>query len=539
MSKKETQNTEQKPEKVMTKYDLKVQRRKEEKERERRQQRVGNIIGIVVVAALVCIVASFPIRSYLTVHETYVKVNGENISKVEFDYNYHVASNNYLTQYGYYLYMMGMDLSGDITSQMYTENLTWGDFFEELAVENLAQNKALTAQAKAEGFSYDTADDYEAYMDSLKEAASEAGRTVKSYIKDLFGSYATESRLKPYVEEMLYANAYYNELAERMKPAQGEIEAHYRENTQNYDSVDYYLKTVDAELPTEPTELADPVEEKTDTGTEGSEAGAEGSDAQGETEEAYQPSEAEIEAAMKLAKTEADRTVKSIEKDGELKTNVRRTAVATLLRDWMFDSARKQGDTTVIEDATNHRYYVVQFEDRYLEEIPSADIRLIQTRGDNGQAILDEWKGGAATEESFAALCDKYNDPELNAPEGGLHEAVSPSDLGGELGDWISDASRSTGDTTVISLEDNEYTYIVYYIAQNDAEWILDIRQTLLNETMSDYMSGLVESAQVEDPKGHLRYLEVRRAEEAAAESAAQESGEGSSEGAEESSAAE
>lgn len=141
MSKKETQNTEQKPEKVMTKYDLKVQRRKEEKERERRQQRVGNIIGIVVVAALVCIVASFPIRSYLTVHETYVKVNGENISKVEFDYNYHVASNNYLTQYGYYLYMMGMDLSGDITSQMYTENLTWGDFFEELAVENLAQNK--------------------------------------------------------------------------------------------------------------------------------------------------------------------------------------------------------------------------------------------------------------------------------------------------------------------------------------------------------------------------------------------------------------
>ena len=113
MSKKETQNTEQKPEKVMTKYDLKMQRRKEQKERELRQQKVSNIIGIVVVALLVCIVASFPVRNYLTIHGTYVKVNGENISKVEFDYNYHVASSGYLSQYGYYLYMMGLDLSGD------------------------------------------------------------------------------------------------------------------------------------------------------------------------------------------------------------------------------------------------------------------------------------------------------------------------------------------------------------------------------------------------------------------------------------------
>ena len=32
MSKKQTQNTDQAPEKVVTKYDLKMQRRKEEKE---------------------------------------------------------------------------------------------------------------------------------------------------------------------------------------------------------------------------------------------------------------------------------------------------------------------------------------------------------------------------------------------------------------------------------------------------------------------------------------------------------------------------
>ena len=57
MSKKETQNTGDKPEKIVTKYDLKVQRRKEEKEKARRDERVGRIIGIALLAVLVCFIS--------------------------------------------------------------------------------------------------------------------------------------------------------------------------------------------------------------------------------------------------------------------------------------------------------------------------------------------------------------------------------------------------------------------------------------------------------------------------------------------------
>ena len=53
MSKKQTQNTDQAPEKVVTKYDLKMQRRKEEKERAEKSRRRDSIIGIVIVAALI------------------------------------------------------------------------------------------------------------------------------------------------------------------------------------------------------------------------------------------------------------------------------------------------------------------------------------------------------------------------------------------------------------------------------------------------------------------------------------------------------
>lgn len=511
MSKKETQNTGDKPEKIVTKYDRKVQRRKEEKERARREERVGRIIGIALLAVLVCIVASFPIRNYLTVNGTYIKVSGEKVSRVEFDYHYQVASSDYINQYGAYLSYFGLDLSRDVRTQMYSDTLTWGDFFEEMAVDNIGREKALLKAAKEEGFTYDVAADYDEYKEQLKEAASEAGTTVKELVKQLYGAYATEARVKPYVQNGMYLNAYVDLLTERLEPAREEIQEYYDNDKASYDSVDYYLTSVDAELPTEPTELADPVEE-----TEGESEGEEG------TEEAYKPSEAEIEAAMKLAKAEADKKEKTVQADGELNTNKKRSAVTSVLRDWLFDDERKAGDTAVIEDSTLHRYYVVRFEKRYLDETPSSDIRVVVTAGDNGQAILDEWKSGDATEESFTALCEKYNDTSVFSAEGGLLEAVTPSGLPEELGDWVSESGRTEGDTAVISPESEENTYVVYYGGPNDPEWILNIRNTLLSQKMTEYMETAVGEIDVDDPKENLRYLKVRAEEEAAAASEAQ-----------------
>ena len=130
MSKKETQKAEQTPEKVVTKYDLKVRRRQELKEKEKREQRISKIVCIVMLAAVVCLVASFPIRNWLMVNGTYLQVDGEKISRVEFDYNYGLVSSNFLAQNATYLYYMGVDLSGDLSKQMYSETLTWKDYFD-------------------------------------------------------------------------------------------------------------------------------------------------------------------------------------------------------------------------------------------------------------------------------------------------------------------------------------------------------------------------------------------------------------------------
>ena len=505
-------DTGEKQGKIVTRYDRKVERRKQQKAKEEREKKIARITGIVLAVVLVCFVASFPIRTLMTVNGTYITVDGEKVTKVEFDYYYNIAMSNYLNGQGAWLYYAGIDLSGDLSKQMYSEDMSFKDFFDEMAVELISQNKALEREGRAAGFAYDTAEKYQDYMESLKENAKQEGVTAKAYIQGSYGPYATESRVKPFVEEMMYANAYYESVVKAMDISQDEIQQYYDENKNNYDLIDFRLASVSAELPKEPTELADPVEsaapaDGTETGTEGS---------QGE----YEPSEAEIAAAMEKAKAEADSLEKTIKTEGEQTVGAFYSDVTYLLRDWLFSEDRKPGDTTVIEDSTAHRYYVLGFEKRYRNESLSADARVIMTNGGNGQEILDEWKSGEATEASFAELSDKYNDPAITSVEGGLYEGMLVSSLIDELKAWFFDSSRAKGDTAVISPEGDSYSYVVYYVAPNREEWILSIENTLRSSRATEYIDGLVDSVAVEDKKGNLNYLKVyaKREENAKAE---------------------
>lgn len=519
MSKNEkvTENKEQKEQteqKVMTKYDRKVQKRKEEKEKEKKEERISTAVGIVFLVALVCLVASFPIRTYLATHETYVVINGEEVNKVEFDYVYNTTKNNYITQYGSYLSYFGLDTSKDLSTQMYSDTLTWQDYFEQNAVESLKQNKALMAEAKAAGFTYDTTDEYNTFKETIKTSAASAGVSDKEYVRSIYGSYATMGRIKEYVKNDMVMNAYYQKLQEDNAPSDDEIQSYYEENKATYDSVDYRLTTIEADLPTEPTELADPVEE-TAADTTGTTDGTAATDTTQDT--AYQPSDAEIAKAMEDAKVLADDAEQTVAKDGEAHENEKKSSVNYMISDWLFDDARKAGDTTVITNDNSHCYYVVAFEKRYLDETPSADVRvIIPTEDKNGEEILEEWKNGAATEDSFAELCKKYTQDTSAVENGGLFEQVTKTGMTEELSNWIFDSSRQAGDTVAITVSDT--TYVLYYIGQDQPEWKINIKNTLVSDTMSQHVQDITADVTVEDPKGKLNYLKVQAEESAAAE---------------------
>lgn len=510
MSKKEkvTEKQDAAEEKVMTRYDRRVQKRKEQEEKEKREQKIGMTIGILVVAALVCLIASFPIRTYLAVNETFVEIDGKKVTRVEFDYNYNINKNNYLNQYGSYLSYFGVDPSADLSQQMYSDTMTWEDFFQEMTVDNIIRNKALLAEASASGFTHDTAAEYKEFETSIKAAASEQGMSLSDFLKANYGPFATMGRLQGYIKDSMVSSAYYEKIAEEKKPAEDAIVSHYEENKNDYDSVDYRMITVNAELPTEPTELADPVDEA-DTGEADDGAGTESPE-----EETYQPSEAEVEAAMKEAKKEADAKLGEVASAGELYENATSASVTSAVRDWLFDASRKEGDTTVIEDSAGNRYYVVAFEKRYLDETPTADVRVIITGPEDTDAntILEEWKNGEATEESFIELYGKYNQDATMAGSGGLYEALSPSGMDELMADWIFEEGRAGGDTTAITGEDGSH-YVMYYVGQNDPQWKLSITNTLLTDILNEYLEQITEGYEVSDPKGNLNYLKVQASE--------------------------
>ena len=548
---KKTQDRAETQEKVVTRYDLKMQRRREQKIKEAREKRIASVIGVVLLAGLICLLLSFPIRSWLMIHGTYIEVAGEKVSRLEFDYNFNLVKNNYVAQNSMYFSYLGIDLSGDLSQKMFSETLSWKDFFDEMAVDNIRQTKALQKEMRAAGFSYDATEQYEQYKESLKQSAADSGVTVDSYVKQLFGSYATMSRIESFVKTGMETKAYYDSVSESKTPTDEEIMAYYNENKDSYDCVDYRLLTVYAELPTEPTDPTAVEPESTDDAESVDETGsvddaesaneaetvdeAETTDETGETvaeedtESVYEPTEAEIQAAMATAKEEADAKLETVAEEGELYEKAQQADAPYLLREWLFDSARAAGDTTVIEDAANNEYYVVAFVDRYVDQTPTVDTRMVITMGGNGQEIVDEWMAGEATEESFAALADKYSESMVMNTEGGLYEGLSPSAMLEEMTTWLSDGARKKGDTTVITPAESGVTYVIYYIGTNDPEWKILIKDTLLSEKMEEYIDTIKEGIEVNDPKKNLYYLEVQAMEEAAAQSGTGDAAEDSS----------
>lgn len=485
--------------KVMTSYDKKVQRRKEEAARAKKEALTSKITTAVVVLLVVAFIAYFPISTHIATTSAYAKVGDQEITQVEFDYYYNFGFINFVNQNSYLLSYLGLDTTVALDQQMYGEYTTWDDYFQQTAINNIMQTKALVAEGKAKGFEHDTTAEVETHIQMLEESATSAGTTLKNYISTTFGKYATVKRLTPILEESYYAAAYYEHVSASQEVTEDEITEYYNENKDSYDSVDFKLITVKAEIP----------------------QGESTVDADGNTTVA-DPTEEQVAEAMAAAKEEADKKLRTVDLDGEAHENVKLSSVSYYYSDWLFDAERQVGDTTVIEDNTNNCYYVLCFDGRYLDDTKAVTARVIMTTADQSAAIEEEFKANGATEDAFIALVEKYSEDTYTNQNGGLYENITASALSEELGDWLL-GERAYGDMFTAKGSDGYY-YALYFVEQGNEEWKVDIDYILRSADMSDYMVALTEAIEVVDVKGKLTYEENLAKEEAAQASAEAES---------------
>ena len=294
------------------------------------------------------------------------------------------------------------------------------------------------------------------------------------------------------------------------------------------------MEKAQAEAEKEQTKEEEKTEEKTEDATEPSEESTEPTEGTTEptegttepTEEPKDETDTETEEPTEEEEKEEEETKYSTATEN---TDVLYSKVSSVMNEWIRDEARKTGDITALayettstdsdgkETKTLKGYYVVLYLDSNDNTFALANVRHILVAFEGGttnsttgtttysqaekdtakkaaEALLEQWKKGDATEESFGELANKESD-DGDGTTGGLYENVYPGQMVTNFNDWCFDEVRKPGDTGIVEstygyhvmyyVGDSEQNYRDHMITEDKLTEDMEAWQTALNDAMS------------------------------------------------------
>ncbi len=108
------------------------------------------------------------------------------------------------------------------------------------------------------------------------------------------------------------------------------------------------------------------------------------------------------------------------------------------------------------------------------------------------QEILDTWKAGEATEESFAELAKEHS-VDGNASEGGLYTGVTEGYMVETFNDWIFDKTREYGNVDIVK---TQFGYHIMFFVGREYTW----SDTCANALLNDSLQYAIDSAKEKFP---------------------------------------
>ncbi len=541
----------------------KKQLRKEQKnaamtERQRAQQQEAKklkrmtTLFVVVLAVVLCsAVLVLSLRAYNNsgVRErntVALTVNDHELNNVEFGYFYYDAINSFYTSlvnnYGsnaaaYAQVLYNIDFTQPLDGQYQDEEnqVTWADYFVDQALTSAKNIYSLYDDAMANNYTLSEED--QASLDAAIEELPSIAKaynysTFKGYLRGMYGNGATKDSYLEYYKTSTIATLYYNAHGESLVYSDEELRAYEGDKSAEYNAYSYHTYYVSrANYLTGGTEDEDGKVTYTD---------------------------AEQEAAAKAAEVDAKQLVNSADSLKNLQTAILKlkvnaenedattsayidqsySSVNSFIRDWVTDSSRKEGDVTYIanttevenEDGTTatqiNGYYVVYFEEINDNNFPLANVRHILVGFEGGStddsgnttysdeekaaalekanALLNQWKNGEATEDSFAALVHDNTADDGSKETGGLYEEIYPGEMVENFDAWCFEDGRKAGDTGVV--ESPHGYHVMYYVGDDELSYrdymVSNVKR---NEDMTAWSNGLLEAATVTE--GDWSYL--------------------------------
>ena len=109
------------------------------------------------------------------------------------------------------------------------------------------------------------------------------------------------------------------------------------------------------------------------------------------------------------------------------------------------------------------------------------------------EGLLQQWKNGDATEESFAELANKNSD-DGDGTTGGLYEGIfKGSGMVEEFEAWCIDPARKAGDTAIVK---TQFGYHIMYFVSGELNWLYTAKTQLL----ADKTTALIEENETKWP---------------------------------------
>ena len=426
----------------------------------------------VCAVLIVCIVVFFYMLTsgFFAGHTTAATVGSHNLSPAMVNYFYKSAYTSLQNTYGTYMdYIIDSDTPLD--EQYYDESAgtTWADMLTEQGMTTAAEAYALYDEAMASGYTLSETDQttIDTQVSTLGLYAATYGTTTDAYIAAVYGTGCNEKNFREYLKVVTVAESYAQQVRSSFTYSDADIADEYAANPNSYDSVTYRQFLV-----------SDPMFQ---TSTEDVEAGAaeltedeltakKEEMASRMAEDAKGDEQAFIDAAYGNAK-ESDKDTYA-EDSATLREGAFYTSVDSSIADWLFDSARTEGDTTYIVSDSGV-YYVLYYISRSTNEYQLPNVRHIlisvsdttdeaamEEARTKAESILTEYEAGEHTADAFGALAKEYTD-DSNGDEGGLYTNITPGQMVTEFNDWCFDESRQPGDTGIV--ETSYGVHVMYF----------------------------------------------------------------------------
>jgi len=397
------------------------------------------------------------------------------------------------------------------------EAQTFEQYFSEAAIMELESTTIWYNAAVAAGASTLSAEakaEIDASMRQIDVVCRQNSISMATYFRQVFGEGMNKSLYISMMEKGYIADAYNKAFTSSHEVSDDEIMGYYNENKNTYDLVSYNVFFVDG-TPEEKLDNEDNVIDSTD---------------------------AEITAAMRVAKATGDEVVAAVESGTSfydaalihdlgsdailnesyyLKSKQTMSVINGSIAEWLYAANRNSDDVTCIESTSG--YYVVQFLDRLRDDVTTASIRHILIYAESTEYAVDEngvetafdseslaegeekpatilkpseeqwaaaraeidrieqeWLDAGGSEETFAELANKYSDDGGSNTLGGLYEGGKPGSFVPNFDDWVFAAGRVTGDYGIVQ-NDGDYfgCHLIYYVGDGQPEWMIAIGNTL------------------------------------------------------------